>query len=65
MATSGALFCPPTRALVVPAVCSALSLIELQGAFAPTAGKTVIDGEIVCLDKRGRPQFNDLLFQPA
>jgi ATP-dependent DNA ligase len=48
--------------LVVPAVCIALSLIELQGAFAPTAGKTVIDGEIVCLDKRGRPQFNDLLF---
>src|ERR1700719_1491010 len=25
-------------------------------------GKTVLDGEIVCLDKRGRPQFNDLLF---
>jgi len=22
----------------------------------------VFDGEIVCLDKRGRPQFNDLLF---
>jgi hypothetical protein len=22
----------------------------------------VLDGEIVCLDKRGRPQFNDLLF---
>jgi bifunctional non-homologous end joining protein LigD len=29
---------------------------------APHAGKTVFDGEIVCLDKRGRPQFNDLLF---
>lgn len=26
------------------------------------SGKTVFDGEIVCLDKRGRPQFNDLLF---
>jgi bifunctional non-homologous end joining protein LigD len=26
------------------------------------SGKTVIDGEIVCLDKRGRPQFRDLLF---
>ena len=26
------------------------------------AGQTVLDGEIVCLDKRGRPQFNDLLF---
>jgi bifunctional non-homologous end joining protein LigD len=25
------------------------------------AGKTVLDGEIVCLDKRGRPQFRDLL----
>jgi bifunctional non-homologous end joining protein LigD len=29
---------------------------------SPYQGKTVIDGEIVCLDKRGRPQFNDLLF---
>src|SRR4051794_11781946 len=28
----------------------------------PFAGKTVIDGEIVCVDKRGRPQFRDLLF---
>jgi len=28
----------------------------------PYDGKTVLDGEIVCLDKRGRPQFNDLLF---
>src|SRR5713101_4752223 len=28
----------------------------------PGDGKTVLDGEIVCLDKRGRPQFNDLLF---
>jgi bifunctional non-homologous end joining protein LigD len=26
------------------------------------SGQTVLDGEIVCLDKRGRPQFNDLLF---
>jgi bifunctional non-homologous end joining protein LigD len=25
-------------------------------------GQTVLDGEIVCLDKRGRPQFRDLLF---
>ena len=25
-------------------------------------GMTVVDGEIVCLDRRGRPQFNDLLF---
>ena len=29
---------------------------------APGDGKTVLDGEIVCLDKRGRPQFNDVLF---
>src|SRR5438477_11435078 len=29
---------------------------------SPYQGKTVIDGEIVCLDKRGRPQFHDLLF---
>jgi bifunctional non-homologous end joining protein LigD len=29
---------------------------------APGDGKTVLDGEIVCVDKRGRPQFNDLLF---
>ena len=28
----------------------------------PLGGKTVLDGEIVCLDKRGRPQFRDLLF---
>jgi len=28
----------------------------------PYAGTTVLDGEIVCLDKRGRPQFRDLLF---
>jgi len=27
-----------------------------------SAGKTVLDGEIVCLDKRGKPQFRDLLF---
>jgi ATP-dependent DNA ligase len=32
---------------------------------APGGGKTVLDGEIVCLDKRGRPQFNDLLFHRA
>jgi bifunctional non-homologous end joining protein LigD len=25
-------------------------------------GKSVIDGEIVCVDRRGRPQFKDLLF---
>jgi bifunctional non-homologous end joining protein LigD len=40
------------------------SFTELRKEFMPTpsAGKTVFDGEIVCLDKRGRPQFRDLLF---
>src|SRR6202158_412922 len=33
-----------------------------KAMIAPGDGKTVLDGEIVCLDKRGRPQFNDLLF---
>jgi ATP-dependent DNA ligase len=28
----------------------------------PLGGKTVLDGEIVCLYKRGKPQFRDLLF---
>src|SRR5437016_6447947 len=30
-----------------------------------SAGKTVFDGEIVCLDKRGKPQFRDLLLHRA
>lgn len=30
---------------------------------SPYAGRTVLDGEIVCLDKRGKPQFRDLLFR--
>jgi hypothetical protein len=29
---------------------------------SPNRGKTVLDGEIVCVDRRGRPQFEDLLF---
>ena len=33
-----------------------------KGLILPLAGKTVLDGEIVCLDKRGKPQFRDLLF---
>lgn len=33
-----------------------------KGLTLPLAGKTVLDGEIVCLDRRGRPQFRDLLF---
>jgi bifunctional non-homologous end joining protein LigD len=28
----------------------------------PCSGRTMLDGEIVCLDRRGRPQFTDLLF---
>src|SRR5713101_6974373 len=28
----------------------------------PCSGQTVLDGEIACVDKRGRPQFRDLLF---
>jgi ATP-dependent DNA ligase len=27
--------------------------------------QTVLDGEIVCLDKKGTPQFRDLLFRRA
>ncbi len=39
------------------------SFTELRKALtAPGDGKTVLDGEIVCLDRRGRPQFRDLLF---
>jgi bifunctional non-homologous end joining protein LigD len=34
-------------------------------ASAPNTEKTVLDGEIVCLDKVGRPQFRDLLFHRA
>ena len=33
-----------------------------KGLTLPLAGKAVLDGEIVCLDRRGRPQFRDLLF---
>ena len=29
----------------------------------PYLHDAVLDGEIVCLDRRGRPQFNDLLFK--
>ena len=28
----------------------------------PCSGQTVLDGEIICVDRRGRPQFKDLLF---
>ena len=29
----------------------------------PTARRCVLDGEIVCLDPHGKPQFRDLLFR--
>jgi bifunctional non-homologous end joining protein LigD len=39
------------------------SFTELRKELtAPGEGRTVLDGEIVCLDRRGRPQFRDLLF---
>jgi bifunctional non-homologous end joining protein LigD len=30
-----------------------------QSITSPYRGKTILDGEIVCLDKRGRPRFDD------
>jgi bifunctional non-homologous end joining protein LigD len=38
-----------------------------QAISAPSSrtGKTVLDGEIVCLDKFGKPQFRDLRFHRA
>ena len=42
---------------------SAVSFEALRTKLkSPYQGKTVFDGEIVCLDKRGQPQFRDLLF---
>jgi bifunctional non-homologous end joining protein LigD len=32
------------------------------GAAVPNTHLTVLDGEIVCVDRMGRPQFRDLLF---
>jgi bifunctional non-homologous end joining protein LigD len=29
----------------------------------PSTNQTVLEGEIVCVDKKGRPQFKDLLFR--
>ena len=40
------------------------SFSGLADSMAIVASDTlVLDGEIVCLDKKGRPQFNDLLFR--
>jgi len=33
------------------------------GAAVPNTKLTVLDGEIVCLDKKGKPQFRNLLFR--
>jgi bifunctional non-homologous end joining protein LigD len=44
------------------------SFTDLRQSIAselPQDGQTVLDGEIVCLDRRGRPQFRDLLFHRA
>jgi bifunctional non-homologous end joining protein LigD len=38
------------------------SLSDTITADLDIEGKTVIDGEIVCVDRHGRPQFKDLLF---
>jgi bifunctional non-homologous end joining protein LigD len=34
-------------------------------ASIPLTKRVVLDGEVVCLDKNGYPQFNDMLFQRA
>ena len=40
------------------------SFANLAGGIAlPNSRLTVIDGEIVCVDKYGKPQFKDLLFR--
>src|SRR5439155_2690843 len=38
------------------------ALGTMVAAYLPNAGDTVLDGEIVCVDDSGKPQFNDLLF---
>ena len=38
------------------------SFDSLRKEMTAPGGRTVIDGEIVCLESCGRPQFNDLLF---
>jgi bifunctional non-homologous end joining protein LigD len=34
---------------------------SIAGSLTPST--LILDGEIVCLDRKGRPQFNDLLFR--
>ena len=38
-------------------------LAESMADSLPPTDAIVLDGEIVCLDRKGRPQFNDLLFR--
>jgi bifunctional non-homologous end joining protein LigD len=42
---------------------SFVELAEQIGAGLRYSKQAVIDGEIVCLDSRGHPQFNNLLFR--
>ena len=37
-------------------------LVRDIAAPLPNTQLTVLDGEIVCVDERGKPQFRDLLF---
>src|SRR5204863_2388462 len=38
-------------------------LVESMAHSLPATDDIVLDGEIVCLDRKGRPPFNDLLFR--
>jgi bifunctional non-homologous end joining protein LigD len=40
-----------------------MSFRPLPGPVGLHRSETILDGEIVCVDKRGRPQFRDLLFR--
>jgi bifunctional non-homologous end joining protein LigD len=42
---------------------SFVDLADMIAASLPLVHDAVLDGEIVCLDRRGRPQFRDLLFR--
>jgi ATP-dependent DNA ligase len=45
------------------AMYSSHSRISLTRSIANCGATSVLDGEIVCLDKKGRSQFNELLFR--
>src|SRR6478752_4063771 len=38
------------------------SILLVKTYLCRVQSRTMLDGEIVCIDRRGRPQFNDLLF---